>query len=395
MRAVPPLLLLVVLALSAPSAQDRAAPASPRLAERAKAGSLDMYFIDTEGGQATLYVSPSGESLLVDTGNPGGRDAGRIMLALADAGAKQIDHLVLTHYHSDHIGSVLELAKQIPIKRLYDHGPNVQSNDPIPGFRQGYEELTAKTPRTVLKPGDKVPFAGVDWLIVMSAGQPLTRPVDGGGRPNPACATFKPQTVGPNPDDNGQSVGSLITFGRFRSVNLGDLLWNNEGDLMCPVNPIGTVDLYVVSHHGLDRSGSEALVHGLAPRVALMNNGHRKGGQPQALSVIHRSPGLEDLWQLHWGHHAGIELNAPALFIANVEDNAALASVLTSPPLPPNTSAPPSPEAAAHSPAYWLKVSAMHDGTFTMTNPRNGFSKTYRPRPSAGSGRPERVEGRN
>src|SRR4029453_240985 len=227
--------------------------------------------------------------------------------------------------------------------------------------------------------------------------------------------------------DNGSSAGFAMTFGKFRTVDLGDLTWNGELDIMCPVNRIGKIDLYLVSHHGIDRSNSPALVHGLQPRVAIMNNGTRKGGAPDTFKVLETSPGLEDLWQLHWSYNVGVEHNAPGVFIANIDDNETIAGVLTAPPpaprgagapaargavapgAPPVAGAPGAPAtpaapgapgrpsgrgaaggagrgvgsggggAAAHSPAYWLKVSAERDGTFTVTNPRNGFSKTYRP----------------
>jgi hypothetical protein len=161
------------------------------------------------------------------------------------------------------------------------------------------------------------------------------------------------------------------------------LLWDNELDLMCPTNKVGTVDLYLTSHHGLARSGSEALVHGLQPRVAIMNNGPRKGGATQALSILHRSPGLEDLWQLHWSYEAGTEQNTPGAFIANLDDNQTIANILTAPPSPARAGGAPAPGGvgnAAHTPAHWLKVIAQQDGTFTVTNPRNGFTKTYRPK---------------
>ena len=338
-----------------------------------------------EGGQATLFVSPSGESLLVDTGFPGERDTGRIMEAIKAAGVTQIDHLLSTHYHVDHIGGIQALSQLIPIKHFYDHGPTSEPDrEQVPGFQQAYAGIYAKAAHTVLKAGDKIPFAGVDWLVVVSAMQPIKAPIKGApgaGTPNAACATFQPKNTTADPD-NGYSVGSVITFGRFRTIDLGDLLWDREFDLMCPVNRIGTIDLYLSTHHGSNLSGSEVQVHPLRSRAAIVNNGARKGGSPEAFSVLERAPGLQDIWQLHWSAPAGIEHNAPGAFIANVEDNAALANILTAPP--------PQPGAGrggrgggggpqAHTPAYWIKVSASQDGSFTVTNPRNGFSKTYPP----------------
>jgi hypothetical protein len=178
----------------------------------------------------------------------------------------------------------------------------------------------------------------------------------------------------------------VLAFGRFRTVNLGDLTWNGELDLMCPTNRIGPVDVYLTSHHGLDKSGSAPLVHALRPRVAVMNNGTRKGGMPDAFRVLHASPGLEDLWQLHWAHNSGLE-NAPAIFVANIDDNATVAGVLTPAPAPPAPGPPGGGRggrgggaAAAHTPAHLIRITVDADGAFTVTNTRNGFRKTYQAR---------------
>jgi competence protein ComEC len=369
--------------LSAPLAAQRgSAPTKP----------LDIYIVDTEGGKAALWVSPSGQSLLIDSGNPGDRDLDRIMAAINDAGLKQIDFLISTHYHVDHIGGMTELAKRIPIAHFIDHGPSVEPRQQVQGFDTAYAELYGKAKHTVVKPGDKVPIAGLDWRIVTSAGKGLKTPLPGGGKANPACAGVAMKEPAPT-DDNGQSVGSVITFGQFRAIDLGDLLWNNELDLVCPSNPVGTVDIYFVTHHGLDASGAPPLVHGVQPRVAIMQNGTRKGAGAQAVATIRSSPGLEDLWQLHWSYNAGIEQNSAGVFIANVDDAATIANVLTAPPrgggpggVAPGGGGPGGGApggggrgagAGAHTPAYWIKVSAKADGTFTVTNSRNGFSKTY------------------
>lgn len=337
---------------------------------------LDIYFVDTEGGQATLFVAPSGESVLVDTGNPGSRDTDRILATLREAGVERIDHLLITHYHGDHHGGVPELARRIPISHFVDHGPTVETNAAGRAFQEEYAKLTAAARHTVVEPGDRLEVDGVNWRIVSAAGAVLPPSPPGMGQANGACPSERPEV---NPaDENGQSTGSLITFGEFRTIDLGDLLIAQELDLVCPTNRLGTVDLYITSHHGLATSGSAALVHALQPRVAVMNNGTRKGGAPQAFEILHRSPGLEDLWQLHWSHNAGIELNAPGLFIANVDEPATLAAVVGAAAAP---GAAGGPRPAPHDgPAYAIRVSARRDGSFTVTNGRNGFSREYPPR---------------
>jgi competence protein ComEC len=362
------LTLCSVIALAAaPSAQTPASRSGK---------TLDIYVADTEGGKAALYVTPSGQTVLIDSGNPGERDQGRILSMLKDAGVAKLDYLISTHYHVDHIGGLLELAKQIPIAHFIDHGPSVEPKEQVQGFQAAYAELRAKAKHTAVKPGDKLALAGVDWTIVTSAGEELKKPLPGGGRPNPACAQVEKKPNPANPDDNAASVGSVITFGQFRAIDLGDLLWNEEVELMCPNNPVGTVDLYMVTHHGLAQSGADALVHGVRPRVAVMQNGTRKGGAVTALEIMRKSPGLEDIWQLHWSYHAGIEHNPAGVFIANVDDAETIANVLTSPP-PAGRGGGGRGAAAAHSPAHYLKISAQSDGTFTVTNTRNQFSKTY------------------
>jgi competence protein ComEC len=358
------------------------------LAQSSGPRTLDIYYIDTEGGQSTLFVSPAGESLLVDTGNAGGRDLERIVAAINAAGVKQIDHLWTTHYHVDHVGAMEELAKRVPIKHFYDHGPLSPGDRATPAtFLAMYETLSSGR-RTTVKPGDKVAMAGVNITTVSSNAVGLKTSLPGAGKPNPACAGVeKKDETGYVDPDNGASAGFVLTFGQFRTVDLGDLTWNGELEIMCPMNRLGNVDLYLVSHHGIDRSNSPALVHGLQPRVAIMNNGTRKGGALDTFKVLETSPGLEDLWQLHWSYNVGVEHNAPGVFIANIDDNETIAGVLTAPP--PTPGAVPArgaggrqgmAAAAAHTPAHWLKVSAQQDGTFTVTNPRNGFSKTYRQR---------------
>ena len=164
----------------------------------------------------------------------------------------------------------------------------------------------------------------------------------------------------------------MVTFGRFRLLDLGDLLWNNDYDLVCPRNKIGLVDLDLVTHHGQPNSGSPQLVHAVRPRVAVMQNGPTKGGAHETFQTLHTSPGLEDIWTLHWSYDADIEHNSPGAFIANLDSASTLANVLAPPPNARVRGMDP-----AHTPAYYIRISARRDGSFTVTNTRNGFSKRY------------------
>ena len=306
---------------------------------------LDIYLIDVEGGNATLFVSPAGESLLIDTGNGGpgaARDADRIVAAARDAGVTRIDHLITTHYHGDHFGAMAEVAGRLPVGQFIDHGANVQPNAATDAFLQKtYPELYAKGRHTVVAPGDSVPMTGLDVRVVASAGKAVTRAVPGGGQANPACAAHTPQD--PDPSENAHSVGTHVTFGRFRLVHMGDLTWNKEFELMCPANRLGTVDVFVVSHHG---------------------------------QVLFSSPGLEDLWQLHFSLLSGQEYTVPGAFIANTVDEQAPAMPIAPTPAPaPGPGAAPPP--AHNGAACWIKVSANRDGSFSVTNSRNNFKKNY------------------
>ena len=347
---------------------------------------LDIYVIDVEGGNATLLVPPSGESLLIDTGNVGPeaavRDAERIMAAVQDARLTQIDHLIVTHWHNDHFGGLAELAKRIPIKHFIDHGANVQPAPAADEFlAKIYPQLYANAKHAVVKPGDRIAVAGLDVRVVTSAGETIKAALPGAGAPNPYCADFKP---GDNNAEDPMSVGVYIKFGKFRTVHLGDLTKNKEFELMCPNNRIGAVDLFLGLHHGVSSSNSEVMIHATHPRVAIMNNGTRKGGAPDVMQVLHTSPGLEDLWQMHFSQLSGQEYTVPSIFIANMLDDPFVAMPMAPIDAPPlGSNAPPPP--AHNGPAYWIKVSAQTDGTFTVTNARNGFAKTYRAKGRAGT----------
>jgi beta-lactamase superfamily II metal-dependent hydrolase len=353
---------------------------APSAAQTRSAKPLQIYVVDVEGGNGTLFVSPSGESLLMDTGNAGAvaapRDAGRIIDAMKDAGVQQIDHLIITHWHGDHFGGLSELASKVTIREFIDHGPNVQPGELADGFlKNTYPQLYAKGKHIVAKAGDKIPMAGLDVRVVTSAGETIKTPLPGAGKPNPYCANYK---AGENNAEDPQSVGIHVTYGKFRTVHLGDITKNKEFELMCPNNRLGTVDVFLGLHHGQSSSNSEVMVHALHPRVAIMNNGTRKGGEPETMKVVHSSPGLEDLWQLHFSLLSGQEYTVPGMFIANgIDEQQAALPVAPIAAPPPGPSAPPPP--VHNGTAYWIKLTAQPDGTFTVTNARNGFSKTYRP----------------
>jgi beta-lactamase superfamily II metal-dependent hydrolase len=317
------------------------------------AKNLEVYSIDVEGGQATLFVSPSGESMLVDTGWGGfnKRDADRIALAAKHAGVKKIDYLVITHYHADHVGGVLQLAEKMPIHNFVDHGDMVETTKPAQELWNMYTSYRAKGNHIQVKPGDTVPIKGIDVKILSAAGNVIDKPLPGAGQPGSDCDSFKPKET--DTSENAQSVGMLITYGSFRMLDLGDLTWNKEKDLVCPMNKIGTVDLYLVSHHGMNMSGSPQLVHAIHPKVALMNNGPRKGGTVEAWQTIHDTQGVQDLWQLHFAVAGGKEHNSADNVIANLDETNVCAG-------------------------NWIRVDAMKDGSFKLYNSRNKFEQSYK-----------------
>jgi competence protein ComEC len=312
---------------------------------------LEVYFIDVEGGQATLFVAPSGESMLVDTGWAGfnNRDADRIAAAAKSAGVKRIDWLVVTHYHADHVGGVPQLAAKMPVVTFVDHGVNTESGKGADILWKAYLDFRSKSKHLEVKAGDTIPVKGLDVKVLAAAGEGITVPLPGAGGANPLCATFKPKAE--DKSENGRSVGMMITLGKFRVIDLGDLTWNKEAELVCPANKLGTVDVYLTTHHGMDLSGPETIVHVLQPRVAIMNNGARKGGSPDAWQVIRKSPGLLDIWQLHYAVKGGKDFNAPDSFIANTDEQCE---------------------------GKWIKLTALPDGTFTVVNSRNKYEKTYK-----------------
>jgi len=311
---------------------------------------LQIYFIDVEGGQSTLMVSPSGQSLLIDTGWPGyeGRDADRIIATARQAGLKQLDYVLITHYRRDHVGGVAQLADGIKIGTFVDHGPNLEDSDVTRTDYATYEKVIAGHAHVVVKPDWGLPMKGIEVRILTSAGDVITSPLPGAGEANPYCANEPAATE--DTTENARSLGLLITYGHFRFLDLGDLTKKRELELACPNNLLGTVDLFLVTHHGSDSSNPKALVWALHPRVAVIDNGPRKGSSPAAWQIVRDSPGLEDLWQLHYAAESDRAHNVADERIANVKENCE---------------------------GKGIKVNAEADGTFTVTNGRTGAEQTY------------------
>lgn len=311
---------------------------------------LEIYWIDCEGGAATLIVTPDGQSLLADSGNPGSgdRDAKRIFEVAKKAGLTKIDYLWTTHYHSDHVGGAPALAKLIPIEHYLDHGDSVETND-IRGAQlfNAYKAVADGKRRTVAA-GEKIPLKGVELTVVSSDGKVINR----SGAINPFC-----QDAVRKPDDtteNQRSAGFLLTFGRFKFLDLGDLTWDKEMELACPANRIGTVSLFQATHHGFygDNSGAPAHVWAIKPQVVLVNNGPRKGLHSGAWDTIQKIAGLEDTWQVHLALATDKAYNTTDERIANLE-------------------------ATDLCKGHFLKATVAPDGKFTITNGRTGYNRTY------------------
>ncbi|MBV8844620.1 MAG: MBL fold metallo-hydrolase [Bryobacterales bacterium] len=308
------------------------------------AKTLDIYFIDVEGGQSTLVVSPSGQSLLIDAGYTGfgGRDADRIAKAAKAAGVKRIDYLLITHFHSDHVGGVPNLLQRLPVSVFLDHGGSIEDGGKYP---DAYAAAIAKAEHRVVVPGDSIAVKSIEVTVVTAAGKTIERK----GEANPNCAGLVPRPADDSLEatENSQSAGVLIQFGKFRFGDFGDITWNKELALLCPENRVGKLDLFLSTHHGGE---SPKAIWALAPRVAIMNNGPRKGGDAAGWRTLTSSPGLEDLWQLHFAIAGGKETNVADSLIANVEENDS---------------------------GQYIKVSASADGSFTVLNTRNKHTKTY------------------
>ena len=314
---------------------------------------LQIYFVDVEGGQASLFVTPAGQSLLIDTGwaDFDGRDADRIVAAAKDAGLKKIDFVLLTHYHLDHTGGVPQLAAKIPIGGFIDHGENREPADAT--TRQVWQDYLKtldqqNLKRTTAKPGDTLPLQGIETKVISSDGEVIANSLSGAGATNSSCKTAPQPSA--DSSENPRSLGTLFTFGKLRILDLGDLTADKEMLLMCPANKLGAVDIYIVSHHGSVTSNSPLFLNGIAPRVAIMDNGATKGGAPSSWDAVEKSPRLEDLWQLHFSEQGGEAHNVKEPFIANLRG----------------------PDAG-----NYLKLSAWPDGSFEVFNSRTKTTKRY------------------
>ena len=312
---------------------------------------LQVYALDVEGGQSTLLVSPSGQSLLIDTGWSGfnGRDADRIVAATKAAGVTQLDYVLITHYHRDHVGGVPQLAERMKIGTFIDHGPNQEDSDVTREDYAAYENVVAGRKHLVVRPGDRLPIKGINVLVLTAAGDHLAKPLHGAGLPNPFCAS-EPSPAA-DTTENARSLGVLITYGKFRMLDLGDLTKDKELELACPRNLIGEVNLFIVTHHGFDESNAKALVAAIHPEAAIIDNGAHKGASPVAWQTVHDVVGPDHLWQLHYAVDGGPTHNADEKYIANPDEN--------------------------HDAAREIKVLANADGTFLIINSRNDVRMKY------------------
>ncbi|HEY1577934.1 MAG TPA: MBL fold metallo-hydrolase [Terracidiphilus sp.] len=347
-RAAFPRILCLSISLSLVCAASVATAA----AQRAPRKNIDLliYAIDVEGGQSTLVVSPSGGSLLIDTGWAGnnGRDAERIMEAMKDAGISKIDKVLITHFHTDHVGGVPELVKRVKVGEFLDHGVNREDSDITRKDFAAYVAAIGNTPRHTLHPGDVIDIPGLNTAVLTADGEHVNSVPGIKPKANPYCASEPRWQL--DQSENPRSVGILIRFGLFSFLDLGDLTKPKEVDLVCPNNPIGAVSVYLVSHHGLDQSSSKSLVDSIHPRAAIMDNGAHKGGSPEAWQTVNEAVGSQNLFMLHNAEGSDAAHNSPEALIAN-------------------------PKGDGH--GHYLTIVADGDGSFSVTNSRTGQSKHY------------------
>lgn len=334
---------------------------------------LRIVSVDVEGGAATLFVTPEGRSLLIDTGWPEGlggprggpspSSADRIAQAAAALGVHRIDDLIITHYHVDHVGGLKALLGKLPVGEVIDHGPNREPAPPGAPEKAlqwspsrtypQYLELTKGLKRVSAKAGDRFEIGSMRLTVVSSDAQPIAHPLKGAGEPGVAvCAETKPMAKDGG-EENARSVASVITYGRTRIAAFGDLSWNMEARLACPVDLVGPVDVLIVTQHGSEISSNPVSVDELKPIVAVMGNGPIKGGDPGPIRTVSHSPRLEGFWRLHASvRHP--ETDGPADYIANL---------------------------VGGSDGHPIEVDVFKDGTIKAVNTRNGFSRTYPSKP--------------
>ena len=321
------------------------------LAPLPQAKPLSIYFIDVEGGASTLVVTPAGQSVLFDAGwnRDDNRDLIRIQAAMKDAGITQIDNLVLSHFHADHAGGVGPLARAVHIGEFWDHGPSVEPANPNTAQNFSDYLAAAGSHRHIIQPGDKIPLTGVDFRFVISHAQTVAAPA--GAAPNPLCAGYQPHAN--DPTENAQSDGWVLEMGKFRFAAIGDLSWNSQYPLACPVNLLGKLDLVEAPHHASREDFLPMLWSATTPLAVVANNGSRKGGDTASMAAIPRTTGLKDFWSLHRKFGADDAHNAPEALTANLTDTTGCAG-------------------------NWIRARANADGSFTLTNGRNGLTRTYK-----------------
>ncbi len=342
-------ILIFALLLSAPYA----------VAQLPGSGNLDIYVLDTDGGESVLYIAPTGETLLFDTGGgdaaANARDFKRILRLVEEIGIRVLDYVIISHNHRDHVGNASSLPN-LPIRNIrqfLDHGPYTTELQPVQ--RQSFERYLAL--RNVAKarradPGERFTLGAVEVYVVASSGELITDPLPGAGSVNPLCGSYVPK-YDVRGVENDEVVGVQVRYGDFSMLELSDMTWNYEQRLVCPSNLLGNIDVYHTSGHGDQWGSNPVMVHAVQPRVAVMNNAAVKGGHVDTFNTLRSSPGFEDTWQTHFSTvNAAPQDNSPEQFIANIDG------------------------AEGHL-GHYIKFSVRFDGSFTVTNSRTEFIKEY------------------